>query len=674
MKNTTKKNLKIKTEKIDTTISSNKCAISNNQVSNDFIDNIVKKLSKFKIIVNQSSIKMQKHKCLPDNLDKFNNLFIDPNTHSIKNKLMFQKRIMGLTSYFKSANEKLLPKFDKKTDIERIELNMSNYQLNVYEQTRVIERSQELRNAKNRKKGKITNMYEESNSTYRVYSRACCNFVFPNNIPRPMVKETTMEFEESKKILETIKENTSEGETKKSVTKSITKNSMPLISEDMLDETTSTDLIDSEADELQRKNEIEKIVDNNYSDRINMTLERLSEATVKNADGFDEKLLFGDNFKHLSPKFHHILQTLKNTDFYGTHLLYSSFKRLEGIGVLKLILEANGFVQFKLKNKIGQAGKNSREYEINIEELRNKPSFALYTGDEKEEEKNILRLIFNSEWDKISDKNLVEQLKNLNDNNYYGEVIKCFMITSSGAEGITLKNTRYVHILEPYWHPVREEQVIGRAVRICSHENLPEKDRNVKVLKYIMTLSEEQKYGNKNETDPVKRKPIISTELRLKDTSKYFKTKKGKKIVTTDEALDEISGMKSKINQNILNAIKYSAIDCKIHNKPGTKEYKQCFTFNSPSANKYLYKPSFSTDETDAENFYNVENITWKPEKIILQNKNFILKRDNPNKIFGQLYDFDEYEESGRDPMALRLIGKLLPSSIEKGNYTIEYF
>ena len=161
---------------------------------------------------------------------------------------------------------------------------------------------------------------------------------------------------------------------------------------------------------------------------------------------------------------------------------------------MKLILEANGFVQFKLKNKIGQAGKNSREYEINIEELRNKPSFALYTGDEKEEEKNILRLIFNSEWDKISDKNLVEQLKNLNDNNYYGEVIKCFMITSSGAEGITLKNTRYVHILEPYWHPVREEQVIGRAVRICSHENLPEKDRNVKVLKYIMT-DMERVYG-----------------------------------------------------------------------------------------------------------------------------------------------------------------------------------
>ena len=32
-----------------------------------------------------------------------------------------------------------------------------------------------------------------------------------------------------------------------------------------------------------------------------------------------------------------------------------------------------------------------------------------------------------------------------------------------GAEGISLRNTRCVHIMEPYWHPVRIQQVIGRA-------------------------------------------------------------------------------------------------------------------------------------------------------------------------------------------------------------------
>ena len=68
---------------------------------------------------------------------------------------------------------------------------------------------------------------------------------------------------------------------------------------------------------------------------------------------------------------------------------------------------------------------------------------------------------------------LVKTLQTLSDNNVMGQIIKVLMITSSGAEGISLKNVRYVHITEPYWHPVRIHQVIGRAKRICSHSDLP---------------------------------------------------------------------------------------------------------------------------------------------------------------------------------------------------------
>ena len=68
-------------------------------------------------------------------------------------------------------------------------------------------------------------------------------------------------------------------------------------------------------------------------------------------------------------------------------------------------------------------------------------------------------MIFNGDWDKIPT-NLAEDLKSKFENNQNGEVIKALMITSSGAEGINLKNTRFVHIVEPYWHPVRTEQVI----------------------------------------------------------------------------------------------------------------------------------------------------------------------------------------------------------------------
>ena len=37
------------------------------------------------------------------------------------------------------------------------------------------------------------------------------------------------------------------------------------------------------------------------------------------------------------------------------------------------------------------------------------------------------------------------------------------MITQSGSEGISLKNVRQVHLLEPYWNMIRMDQVIGRA-------------------------------------------------------------------------------------------------------------------------------------------------------------------------------------------------------------------
>ena len=58
-------------------------------------------------------------------------------------------------------------------------------------------------------------------------------------------------------------------------------------------------------------------------------------------------------------------------------------------------------------------------------------------------------------------------------NNNRGEIIKIFMITSSGAEGISLKNVRYVHIMEPYWNFIRIDQVFGRAIRMKSHMDLP---------------------------------------------------------------------------------------------------------------------------------------------------------------------------------------------------------
>ena len=89
------------------------------------------------------------------------------------------------------------------------------------------------------------------------------------------------------------------------------------------------------------------------------------------------------------------------------------------------------------------------------------------------------------------------------------------MITASGAEGINLKNTRFVHIIEPYWHPVRTEQVIGRARRLKSHDALPKKERNVKVFMYLMEFTQDQIDNKmaldikKNDVSKVNKKSIL---------------------------------------------------------------------------------------------------------------------------------------------------------------------
>ena len=45
--------------------------------------------------------------------------------------------------------------------------------------------------------------------------------------------------------------------------------------------------------------------------------------------------------------------------------------------------------------------------------------------------------------------------------------MKILLTTKTGAEGIDLKNVRQVHIVEPYWNPVRLKQVKGRAIRVA---------------------------------------------------------------------------------------------------------------------------------------------------------------------------------------------------------------
>ena len=81
----------------------------------------------------------------------------------------------------------------------------------------------------------------------------------------------------------------------------------------------------------------------------------------------------------------------------------------------------------------------------------------------------------------ISPDNVADLKAATNPDNVNGEKVKVILISLAGAEGLDFKFIRQVHVVEPWYNMNRIEQIIGRAVRTCSHKNLDFADRNVEI-------------------------------------------------------------------------------------------------------------------------------------------------------------------------------------------------
>jgi len=66
-------------------------------------------------------------------------------------------------------------------------------------------------------------------------------------------------------------------------------------------------------------------------------------------------------------------------------------------------------------------------------------------------------------------------------NDYNSGKLKVLLISASGSEGLDLKGSKRVQLLDGHFHGNRGKQVIGRAARYESHEHLPKEERKVEV-------------------------------------------------------------------------------------------------------------------------------------------------------------------------------------------------
>jgi hypothetical protein len=270
----------------------------------------------------------------------------------------------------------------------------------------------------------------------------------------------------------------------------------------------------------------------------------------------------------------------------GSNLVYSQFKTVEGLGVLREALKANGFVEIDIEGgdwmprALRTTSDNKLKFSKATEEsLRKGPDagekrFMFLTGEGLREKRNLLLNIFNGAFDKIPEemRKVLEESGYTERKNKYGEICWVFGITGAGAEGISLKCCRAVHIMEPYWNKVRLDQVKGRAIRICSHQDLPFKERDVEIYTYYSVFSADQKNQNK-----------IDVTIRQTDEDE-----------TSDEKVYNVGLKKDKINQELLDLMKETSMDCGLN--AADNGTISCFEVDG-RPDQYLFDPNLQVDK-----------------------------------------------------------------------------
>lgn len=187
------------------------------------------------------------------------------------------------------------------------------------------------------------------------------------------------------------------------------------------------------------------------------------------------------NIGEYSIKFFKIYQKINKAD--GPVFVYSNFKELGGIRCFVKFLEHHGWKNYK---SYGEGKKR----------------FALWSGDEPHHVKDEVKFIFNQK------------------SNENGSKIKIMIGSPSIKEGVSLLRVQQVHMMEPYWNMSRMLQIMGRAVRFCSHKDVPKSKRVVKIYLYLATYPGEKTIDQYIWSLAKKKNKLINQfELALKESA-----------------------------------------------------------------------------------------------------------------------------------------------------------
>jgi hypothetical protein len=218
---------------------------------------------------------------------------------------------------------------------------------------------------------------------------------------------------------------------------------------------------------------------------FNRVFEEKAKGVMKSR--ISARWLGSDRLGNYSPKAGVILRSLKRME--GVGFVYSRFVK-NGALLLALALEANGYTPYGhdrgfLADGIQTPGGlqcalcSSRKQGHAAEDVAGHKfvaaKYVLLTGN------------------KLYSPDNAKAIRDARSaGNKDGRVIKVVLGSQIASEGVDLRFIREIHVLDPWFHLNKTEQIVGRGIRYCSHSLLPAAKRNTTVFLHALEFSGEE--------------------------------------------------------------------------------------------------------------------------------------------------------------------------------------
>lgn len=147
------------------------------------------------------------------------------------------------------------------------------------------------------------------------------------------------------------------------------------------------------------------------------------------------------NLQEYAPKVQEAVSTIES--LRGKHVVYSTFIGA-GLDILEAALKQRGWVDY-----------NTIKGDANALKKHADMIYAKWNGSVKDDTK-------------VEIKSVVNSIANME-----GKVIRVILGSPSIKEGVSFKHVQHMHIMDPVWNSSAKMQIEGRAIRFCSHVDIP---------------------------------------------------------------------------------------------------------------------------------------------------------------------------------------------------------